>query len=79
MLEENINQEFTLSKIDYIRNYLIEETYQNKLMSKKHKKVVKIFLVVISTIIGCVSILIASLVSTLTGIMNCAIRLKTCA
>ena len=79
MLEENTNQEFTLSKIDYIRNYLIEEIYQNKLMSKKHKKVVKIFLVVVSTIIGWVSILIASLVSILIGIMNCAIRLKTCA
>ena len=38
MPEENINQEFTLKKIDEIRNYLIEESNQNKLMNKKHKK-----------------------------------------
>ena len=38
MPEENINQEFRLKKIDKIRNYLIEEINQNKLMSKKHKK-----------------------------------------
>ena len=39
MPEENINQEFRLKKIYEIRNYLIEEINQNKLMSKKHKKV----------------------------------------
>ena len=38
MAEENINQEFRLKKIDEIRNYLIEEINQNKLMSKKRKK-----------------------------------------
>ena len=32
MLEENINQEFRLKKIDEIMNYLIEEENQNKLM-----------------------------------------------
>ena len=38
MPEENINQEFRLKRrIDNIRNYLIEEINQNKLMSKKHK------------------------------------------
>ena len=42
MPEENINQEFRLKKIDEVRNYLIEEINQNKLMSKKHKKFVKI-------------------------------------
>ena len=42
MPEENINQEFSLKKIDEVRNYLIEEINQNKLMSKKHKKFVKI-------------------------------------
>ena len=36
MPEENINQEFRLKKIDRIRNDLIEEINQNKLMSKKH-------------------------------------------
>ena len=41
MPEENVNQEFRLTKIDEIRNYLIEEINQNKLLSKKHKKVVK--------------------------------------
>ena len=35
MTEENINQE--LKKINEIRNYLIEEINQHKLMSKKHK------------------------------------------
>ena len=38
MLEENINQEFRLKKIDEIKIYLIEEINQNELMSKKHKK-----------------------------------------
>ena len=33
-----MNQEFRLRKIDEIRNCLIEEINQNKLMSKKHKK-----------------------------------------
>ena len=42
MPEENINQEFRLKKIDEVRNYLIEEINQNKLMRKKHKKFVKI-------------------------------------
>ena len=36
MLEENINQEFRLKKIDKIRNCFIEEINQNELMSKKH-------------------------------------------
>ena len=36
MPEENINQEFRLKKIGRIRNDLIEEINQNKLMSKKH-------------------------------------------
>ena len=39
MLEENINQEIRLKKIEEIRNYLIEEINQNELMSKKHKQV----------------------------------------
>ena len=33
MSEKIINQEFRLEKIDEIRNYLIEEINQNKLMS----------------------------------------------
>ena len=39
MSEENISQEFRLNKTDKIKNYLIEETNQNELTSKKHKKV----------------------------------------
>ena len=42
MPEENINQEFRLKKIDEVRNYLIEEINQIKLMSKKHKKVCRV-------------------------------------
>ena len=41
MPEDNINQVFRLKKIDEIRNYLIEEKNQNKLISKKHKKIVE--------------------------------------
>ena len=39
MEEENITQEFRLKSTDETRNYLIEETNLNELMSKKHKKV----------------------------------------
>ena len=81
-MEENINQEFRLKKIDEIKNYSIEEIYQNKLMSKKHKKVWRVLnyvdhsLIVISTIIVCVSIsAFASLVSIPIGITRPAIGL----
>ena len=37
MAEKNISQEFRLKNIDETRNYLIEETNQNELTSKKHK------------------------------------------
>ena len=59
---ENIKQEFKLRKIDEIRNYLFKETNQNELMTKKHKKVCRVFnyikylLIVAATITGCVSI-----------------------
>ena len=33
---ENMNQEFRLKKVNEIRNYLIQETNRNELMSKKH-------------------------------------------
>ena len=36
-----MNQEFRLKKIDEIKDDLIEEINQNKLMSKKHKKFVE--------------------------------------
>ena len=43
MPEENINQEFRLKKIDEIRNYSIEAINQSELVSKKHKKVSRVF------------------------------------
>ena len=36
---KNTSQEFRLKNIAEARNYLLEEIQQNKLMSKKHKKV----------------------------------------
>ena len=79
MPEENINQEFR-------RNCLVEEINQNKLMSKKHKKVCRALnyivhlLIVISTITGYVSIsAFASFVCHPIGITCSAIGLKICA
>ena len=46
-------------KTNEIRNYLVEEINRNKFISKKHRKVCRILkysLIVISTIIGCISI-----------------------
>ena len=37
--EENKSQEFRLKNIDETRNYLIEETNRNEIVSKKHGKV----------------------------------------
>ena len=85
MPEKNINQEFRLKKIDEIRNYIIEEIDQNKLMSKNHKKVCKLLnyiddsLTVIFTINGCVFVsAFASLVGIPIGITSSAIGLKIC-
>ena len=41
MSEENISQEFRLKDIDETRNYLIKETNQNEVMSKKYEKIVE--------------------------------------
>ena len=86
MPEEKLNQEFRLKQIDEIINYLIEEINQNKLMSKKHKKVCRVLnyidhsLIVISTITGCVSIFdFASLVGVPIGLTSSATGLKICA
>ena len=71
IIEENINQESGLKRIDEIRNYLIDEINQNKLMSKKHKNVCGVLnnihhsLNVISTITECISI---SAVASLFGV-----------
>ena len=86
MAEENISQEFRLKYIDETRNYSIEETNQNELMSKNHKKVctplnyIKHVLILGPTITGCVSIsAFASLVGIPIGITSSAIGLKICA
>ena len=70
-------------KIDELRNYLIEEINQNKLMSKKHKKSCRALnyidhlLIVIYTIIGCISIsAFTSLVGIPIWITSSAIGLK---
>ena len=58
MHEKNIYQEFKLKKIDEMRNYLIEELNQNKLMNKKHEIVCRVLndidrlLIIISPITG---------------------------
>ena len=78
-----MNQEFRLKRVDEVRNYLIEEINQNKLMGKKHKKVCRVLnyidhsFIVISTIAGCVSISgFASLIGIPIGITSSAIELR---
>ena len=62
MAEEKISQEFRQKNIDEKINYLTEVINRNKLMSKKHKKVcttlnyTEQFLILGSTITGCISI-----------------------
>ena len=86
MVEENISEEFRLKNIDETINYLIEEINRNELMSKKHKNVcttlnyIEHFLVLASTITGCVSIsAFASLVGIPIGITSSATGLRICA
>ena len=86
MAEENvISLEFTLKNINKT-NYLIEEINQYELISKKQKMVcttlnyIEYFLILASTITGCVSISsFASLVGIPIGIRHSAIGLKICA
>ena len=86
MVEENISQEFRLKNIDEIRNHFLEEIEQNKLMSRKHKKVctslnyIEYFLILASTTTECISISVfASLLGAPIGITSSAIGLKICA
>ena len=86
MSEENRSQEFRLKNIDQTRNYLIVEINQNELMSKKHKKVYRVFnyiehlLILISTVTGCVFISgFSSLVGIPIGITSSTVGLKICA
>ena len=51
MPEWNMNQEFKLKKIDKIRNYFSEEINQNELMSKKNKKFVEFWIILITRLL----------------------------
>ena len=83
MVEENISQEFRLKNVDETRNYFLEEIKQNELMSKKHKKVcttlnyIEHFLILASTITGCVSI--SAFASLINGIYEFCSWIKICA
>ena len=86
MTEENISQEFRLKNINVTKNYLIEEIHRNGLMSKKYKKAcatlnyIEHFLILASTIIGCVSIFaFVSLIGIHIRIMTSTIGIKICA
>ena len=62
MPEENISEEFRLTAIDKTRNYFIEKTKENELITKKHEKVCKILsyaehlCILASEVTGCVSV-----------------------
>ena len=43
MTEENIIDKFRLKTMEKIKNYFIEETIRNDLMSKKHKKITRLY------------------------------------
>ena len=84
MVEENISQEFKLKNINETRYYFLEETEQNELMSRKHKKVcttlnyIEHFLTLAFTVTGSISIsAFASLLGIPIGIMSSAIVLKS--
>ena len=57
---KNMSLEFRLKSIDETKNYSLEEIRQNKLISKRHKKVcttlnyIEHFLILASTIAGCI-------------------------
>ena len=79
MAGENIILKNRLKNIDKTRNYAIEEINWNELISKKHKKVcrtlnyIEHFLILASTITGCVSI---SAFSSLVGIRIAIISIR---
>ena len=86
MTEENISQEFKLKNIDEGGNYSVKTINQNELTSKKHSNIcttlnyIKHFLILTSTITGCVSIsALTSLVGIPIGITSSAIGLENCA
>ena len=84
MVEENISQKLRLKNIDETRNYFLEGIKQDKLMSRKHKKVcttlnyIEHVFTLAFTITGCISIsAFASLLDIPIGITSSAIGLKT--
>ena len=85
MVEENTNQYFRLKNI-VKKNCFFKEIKQNKLMSKKHKKVYTILnyfehsVMFASTITGFISIsAFARLIAIARGITSSAIGSKICA
>ena len=79
IVEENISEEFRLKNVDETRKYLLEETEQNELMSRKHKKVCAAliifnnFLFQFSAITGSIS------VSSSASLLVIPIRIKSSA
>ena len=84
MVENNLSQEFKLKSAYETKSYFVEEIEENKLMSKKHKKVLTLdyiahFLILVSTVTGYISISdFTSWVGILIEIMSSAIELKLC-
>ena len=81
-----MSQEFGVKITDETRIYFREEIKQKEMMGRKHKKVFltlkyfEPFLVLASTITGCISIsAFLSLICIPIGIMSSAIELKICA
>ena len=69
MAEENMSQQFRLKNIDETRNYLFEEILKSKKKVYTSLNYIKHFLILASTITGCVSIsAFASLVGIPRGI-----------
>ena len=62
MVDESICHEFLLKNIDETRNYFVEQTEQNQLISRKHKTVcttlncIEHLPILASIIFGCISI-----------------------
>ena len=78
-----MSQEFRLENMDETRNYFLQETKQNELMSRKHKKVcttlnyIEHSLILASTVTGCISIsTFASLLGIPIGITSSVIGLQ---
>ena len=78
-----MSQEFRLENMDETRNYFLQETKQNELMSTKHKKVcttlnyIEHSLILASTVTGCISVsTFASLLGIPIGITSSVIGLQ---